>query len=288
MPNRWLIPVLLAATGAASAGCAPGTAAVPPAGALPGDNGIPGWSMSGKTQTYNRQTLFDYIDGSSEYFFTYSFEEVAVVRFVKSDQAQLNAEVWQLAVPEDAYGLFTGRTGGELIPIGAANEASLESGSRLLFWQDRYYVSLTSIKAATDDDLRRFAEYISKRLPSGGSPPELVGRLPAEGLLSDSVKFFHMELAIQDRLWLGGENLLGLSAETEAVFTEYRNGGQEWQMLLVQYPDAAGAESGRQALENGAAENLILADANGPLLAAVFGQTASSAAEASLAKALGK
>ncbi len=97
-----------------------------------------------------------------------------------------------------------------------------------------------------------------------------------------------MELAIQDRLFLGGENQLGLSLDTDAVYAEYQIGGAEYQLLLIQYPDAAGAQAGLQALNGGAAEDLLKADLSGTLLGAVFGQAAGAGADSLLAQALGK
>jgi hypothetical protein len=282
--RRILFPAVLAVCAALSAGCSPSFQLEK---TLPGSEAIPGWTATGKAQTYNPKTLFDYIDGSSEYYFTYTFEEAAVNRYEKSDGAALNAEVWRFRDAKDAYGLFTGRTGGEAVAVGDANEAALETGSRLLFWQDRYYVNLAALTAVSDEDLRLFAEFISRALPTGGSRPELVGRLPADGLIPGSEKFFHMELAVQDRLWLGGENLLGLALDTDAAVARYRSGESEWQLLLVQYPDAARADAGVAALKNGTLEGFITAGANGSLLGAVFGQAGGNAAEALLAKALG-
>ncbi len=272
---------------AALAGCAQ-TPSFQLVKTLPGSNAIAGWTATGKTQTYNRETLFDYIDGSSEYYFTYTFEEAAVNRYEKSDGASLNAEVWQFQDAKDAYGLFSGRTGGEAVSLGGANEAALETGSRLLFWQDRFYVNLAALTPVSDEDLRLFAEFISKALPTGGEKPELVGRLPADGLVPGSVKFFHMELAIQDQLWLGGENLLGLGMDTDAVIARYQLGGTEWRLLLVQYPDSARVDAGLQALASGVVENLAAADSNGMLLGAAVGQGDPSHAMELLGKALGK
>ncbi|MBN2083648.1 MAG: hypothetical protein JW748_00390 [Anaerolineales bacterium] len=285
--RRILFPAALAVCAALSAGCSP-SASARPGNILPGSNAIAGWSAAAKAQTYNRETLFDYINGSSEYFFTYTFEEVEVCRYAGEGGGSLNAEVWRLAVAEDAFGLFSGRTGGEAVAVGGANEAILEPGSRLVFWQERYYVSLTAIEAMTDTDLRLFAEFISKALPTGGGKPEILGRLPADGLIPGSEKFFHLELAIQDRLWLGGENLLGLGADTDAVAARYRSGAAEWQLLLVQYPDAARAEAGVQGVRNGGLEDFIAADANGPLLGAAFGLTGDTPAAAMLSQALGR
>ncbi len=285
--HRILFPAVLAVGGALLAGCAQ-TPSFQLEKTLPESNAIPGWTATGKVQTYTPKTLFDYIDGSSEYYFTYFFEETAVNRYEKTGGGALNAEVWQFADAKDAYGLFSGRTGGEALTIGGANEAALEKGSQLLFWQDRFYVNLAALTAVPDADLRRFAEFISKALPTGGEKPELVGRLPADGLIPGSIKFFHMELAVQDRLWLGGENLLGLALDTDAAVARYLSGGTEWQLLLVQYPDTARAEAGVSALRNGALEEFIAADTNGPLVGALFGRGDGDAAEILLAKALGK
>jgi hypothetical protein len=279
---------ILALCFAAVAGCAQSKPTFQLEKTLPGSNSIPGWKPAGEAQTYNRETLFDYIDGSSEYFFTYTFEVVAVNRYLTEGGGSLNAEIWQLAASEDAYGLFSGRAGGDLLAIGGAKEAALESGTRLVFWQNRYYVSLTAIQAVTDEDLRRFAEFISKALPAGGEKPALIGRLPVENLIPGSEKFFHMELAIQDRLWLGGENKLGLGMDTDAVLARCPVGDTEWQLLLVEYPDSSRAEAGRQALLGGLVEELVGVNTNGPLLAALFGLGGGDLAEIIMDKALGK
>lgn len=281
------VAFFLAVSAALLAGCSQ-SAAFKLTDTLPGSNAIPGWTPVGTVETYDRKTLFDYIDGTSEYFFTYTFEEVAVRRYENAAASVMHVEVWQLSVPQDAYGLFSGRTAGAPISLGSANEASLESGSRLVFWQSRFYVSITALETIPDDDLRLFAEFISKKLPTGGEPPQLVGRLPAESLVPGTIKFFHQELAIQDRLWLGGENLLGLGADTDAVLASYKLGDAEWQLLLVQYPDSPQADAGLQALVSGAVENLSSADTKDALLGAVFGQGDANLAVILLRKALGK
>jgi hypothetical protein len=281
------VPALLAACAALLAGCAP-SGAKKPAEALPGAGAIAGWTPAGGIRTYSRQTLFDYIDGASEFYFTYTFEELATNRYANEAGMALNVEVWRLTEPEDAYGLFSGHGDGEPASVGNANDAVLDPGSRLIFWQERFYVNLSAWDSVSDEDLTLFGEFISKSLPSGGERPKLVDRLPSGGLTAASVKYFHMELAIQDQLWLGGENSLGLGTDTDAVFARYRQGNLEWQLLLVQYPNAARADAGLQALLSGKVEGFAAADRNEALLGAVFGWNGGTAAQTALAAALGK
>lgn len=279
------IPALLAAGAALLAGCSSGGAGGL-AGSLPPSRALAGWDRAGETLTFDHETLFNYINGASEYYFTYTFEEVATNRYLHDSGAELNAEIWLLAETEDAFGLFSGLSGRTAVAVGSAAEAALESGIRLVFWQDRYYVNLSAVDTVPDEDLLAFAEHISRTLPAGGERPAIVGRLPADGLIAGSEKFFHLELAVQDRLWLGGENLLGLSLDTDAALAQYRTADGEWQLLLVEYSDSAGAESGRAALEGGAAEDVLAADTEGSLLGAVFGQSGEGAARNLLSAAL--
>jgi len=177
--------------------------------------------------------------------------------------------VWQVATPADAYGLFTTYRVGT--PVSVGNEGDADPGRRLDFWQDRYFVRVFARQPLPEADLSGFADAVAGALPAGGEPPSLVGRLPAGGLAERSAVFFRHEISIQDQLWLGGENLLGLGAETQGVLARYDVDGQTAQLMLVQYPDAASAAAGLEALQRGQVSGLVTALARENLLGAAFG-----------------
>ena len=254
------------------------------AGVFPGADAIPGWTSSGEVEVFDRENLYDLVDGQADAFFVYGFEQVAVRNYENAEGAALSVEIWQLATPADAYGLFTASIAGE--PVAAGNDGDADPGRRWIFWQDRYYVQVRARQALDDADLRHFAEAVSAALPSGGERPALVDRLPAGGLVERSPLFFHEEISIQDRLWLGGENLLGLSPDTDGVLARYDAGGAVVRLLLVQYPDAQAALAGQAALESGQISSLVAAATRDDLLAAVFGEVDQPTATALLDQAL--
>lgn len=256
-----------------------------PAGVLPDAEALPGWAPAGDVEVFERQNLYDLVDGQAEAFFAYGFEQVAVRRYENAEGKDLRVEVWQLATPADAYGLFTASIAGE--PVGFGNDGDADPGRRIAFWQDRYYVHVRARQKLPDAELRAFAEAISAALPASGEQPALVSRLPPEGLAERSVIFFHEEISIQDELWLGGENLLALGPETDGVLARYDIGGATAQLLLVEYPDAGVALAGLAALKGGGIAGLLAADARGNLLGAVFGDMDETAASALLVEALG-
>lgn len=243
-----------------------------------------GWTPTCDVEVFDRENIFDLVDGQAEAFFAYGFEQVAVRRYENAEGATLDIEVWQLATPADAYGLFTASIAGEPAEIG--NDSDADPGRRLAFWQDRYTVQVRARQQLDDADLWGFAEVVSTALPSGGEQPALVGRLPPEGLVERSTIFFHEEISIQDQLWLGGENLLGLGPETDGVLARYEVGSATVQLLLVEYPEAEAATAGLAALEGGGVSGLVTAAARSNLLGAVFGEMDGAAARELLAGAL--
>ncbi len=253
-------------------------------GAFPDVDAFPGWTTGGEIETFGQENIYDLVDGQADAFFAYGFEQVMVQDYENTDGTVLSIEIWQLATPPDAYGLFTTTISGEPAVIG--NEGDADPGRRLVFWQDRFYVHLRARQEVSDADLWSLAAAVSAALPSGGQRPALMDRLPAEGLTERSAIFFHEEISIQNEIWLGGENLLGLSSETEGVLARYDLGSTPARLLLVDYPDAEMAAAGHAALRDGQISDVVASDTSNTLLGIVFGEVDRAVADALLMDAL--
>jgi hypothetical protein len=259
-------------------------ASSPLTGAFPGADAVAGWMPDGEIETYDSETIFDLVDGQADFFFAYGFEQVAVQWYKNAEDVVLDVQIWQMIDDEGAYGLFSAGVAGE--PVDVGNEGDVDPGRRLAFWQDRYVAQIFARKEIPDADLRSFAGAISAALPAGGERPALVDRLPADGMVPRSGIFFHAELSIQNEVWLGGENILGLSPDTDGVLARYEIDGATVHLLLVEYPDAEAAGAAVEALERGGIERLVTAGTRNHLLGAVFGEADEAAASALLEKAL--
>lgn len=255
---------------------------------FPGADAFPGWTPVGDVEVFDRESIYSLVDGQADFFFVYGFEQVAVRRYENVEGKRLDVEVWQLATPPDAYGLFSASVAGEPASVGRANDGDADPGRRLAFWQDRYFVSVHARQPLDNADLRDLAGALSEALPQGGERPALLERLPAEGSVECSAVFFHEELSIQDRLWLGGENLLGLGPDTDGVLAQYDVEGAVAHLLLVQYPGAGAASAGLAALKSGQVSGLASAGVRDNLLGAVLGDLDETAASTLLAEALGE
>ena len=255
----------------------------PLTGAFPGADAVAGWMLDGEIETYDRETIFDLVDGQADFYFVYGFERVAVQRYKNAEDVVLDVQIWQMIDDEGAYGLFSASDAGE--PVDVGNEGDVDPGRRLAFWQDRYVAQLFARKEIPDADLRSFAGAISAALPAGGERPALVDRLPASGMVPRSTVFFHEELSIQNDVWLGGENILGLSPDTDGVLARYEVDGATVRLLLVAYPDAEAAAA-VEALKRSGIGRLVTTGTRDRLLGAVFGEVDEAAVSALLEKAL--
>ena len=97
---------------------------------------------------------------------------------------------------------------------------------------------------------------------------------------------FHEELSIQSYLWLGGENLLGLSQQTDGILARYDLAGEMVHLLLVRYPDPPSAKVAWEALQVAPPVPLAAAQVDGRLLGAVIGEANQAEAGALLDLAL--
>ncbi len=241
---------------------------------FPADDAVPGWTRSGQSETLSGDALAVSAAGLKDAAGQYALEGALQQRYVKSSGEQIEVQVWKMAEPGEAYGLWSALHSGRGL-AGVGNNADSDGTRRLAFWQDRYFAQVLSDQAVTADELQAFGAALARQLPKGGKPPVLVQRLPQSGLEADSVIYFHQVAAIHKGIDLGGENVLGLSAETSGVLAGYRLEGQVFQLLVVAYPAGDDPAVHLSVLQNMGVAGLLVSGTQNGKLAAVFGQQTS-------------
>jgi hypothetical protein len=235
-----------------------------------GDAGVPsGWTAVDDERRFDGETIYELVNGQADAYFAYNFEEVSVRTYTNDDGGLIDVEVWTVSSPADAYGLHTINRSGESIQAG--NGGDTDPGRRIAFWQDRHYIRVRSRQDTPQETLTGFAAAVSAELPSGGEIPPIVARLPRDGLVDGSEVYFHLENSIQDYVWLGGSNILGLDLQTEGVLARYDSVGNGAWLLLIEYADSEDATRGAEALIAAEPEGLVGAKAADTVLAALFG-----------------
>ena len=284
--RRWILLLLSVLVTSLCVGCASQTAptASPAAQAtaqpLPDDLlqrvQVEGWKPAEATLFYDAKTLFNYMNGEAELYFTFNFARLAMQQYQAAGKAPLAIELYEVAATEDAYGLFTYYRGGEPFSIGLGGDR--EANYRLAFWQNRFYVRVFAMQDKLDDQvLTAFAEKLLALLPADGEVPALANRLPAPGLQKESIKFFHDKMAQDNVIWLDAENILDLNRETDAVLADYRRGASDLQLLVVEYADAGAASAAAQKTREAKIEDIASVEPSGKYLVIVVGESGAEA-----------
>jgi hypothetical protein len=203
---------------------------------------VEGWRQAPGVRIFNRQTIFDYIDGAGEVYRLYDFRYVHVGEFRKTGAEPVVVEVFDMGSAGDAYGIFTFYHEGQEVEIG--QDAYLRPGL-LSFWQDRYFVCVSTSPEGeqTDQVLQKIAESVARAIPRRGSPPAWLERFPARSRRPQSVRYFHNQASLNYHLFLSEDNIFKLDDKTECALARYGTGERSFHQFWVRYPDSLAAQA---------------------------------------------
>jgi hypothetical protein len=256
---------------------------------------IDGWKKAGPPGLYTPENLSTYINGGAELYLSYNFKAAFSLKYQDSAENELAVDIFDMGTSYDAFGVFAHSR--ETIDTGFGQGSEYAAGL-LTFWKDRYYVSILAYPetAAKKDVVFKLGRAIAGAIQSEGPLPPILGLLPAENLLPESVRYFHHYIWLNSFYFVSNENVLNIGSDTPAVLAKYRHAGSTFFLLLVRYPDAARAEAAavqfRQKVLGGAAEGMRALkegdwtglQCRGDLISAVFNAPDEETVRAVLAK----
>jgi len=94
----------------------------------------------------------------------------------------------------------------------------------LCFWKGSFFVCVLSEREtpAAKKAVFDLAEKIAEKIEVTGAKPKLLNYLPIEGLLKQSIRYFHLHTCLNYHYYVASQNILKLNQRTEAVLTTYQ------------------------------------------------------------------
>ena len=196
--------------------------------------------VSEADQTFDAETIFEYIDGAGEVYRSYNMKLLVSRRFHKDGKPDIVVDLFDMGSPEDAFGVFTHDLDGEDAAIG---QGSTYKAGLLSFWKDRYFGSVYAEEetAETKGLVFELGRRIAGAIPKEGPKPKLLSYLPAEGLVADRVCYFHNYSVLNYHFFVADGDVLLLEQTASAVLAPYMTAGGKSYLLVVGYPDEAKA-----------------------------------------------
>lgn len=201
---------------------------------------VDGW-IGGESRIYDRQTIFDYINGGGELYLAYGFRQVLARQFTKPEQPIIIVDLFDMGSSEDAFGIFSFEREGRDIGIGQGSEYA---AGLLRFWKGKFFLSILAEREtpAAKQAAIKLAKAIAQAIEPIGSKPKMLGLLPKRNLLSTSLRYFHTYPCLNYHYFVADQNILLLDRGTNAVLARYRMGKDRGYLLLVNYPETKQAK----------------------------------------------
>ncbi|MBU8871219.1 MAG: hypothetical protein KOO60_10195 [Gemmatimonadales bacterium] len=206
-----------------------------------------GWTSVDQEYRYDRDNLWEYINGAAELFLTYRFRELVVADFEQGDLA-LTVSVYDMGRALDAFGVFETEKPAKADRVeGVGLAAVLQPPYQGLLLKDKFYVKVEAgggdISAET---LQAAMSDIADSLQGSNELPPQLEALPETGRVPGTVAFT-------------GGNFLGLDDLGNCLHADYKLADGTEYKLFVMTPRQAflNNESGRWTKADHAAGHLI-------------------------------
>ena len=178
------------------------------AAADPSCNLVPGWTQAGKLRTYTTDNLYEYMDGNSEGYFLYNFQEMKGVT-CKNGGVTFVVDISDMGDDDFAFGMFSSTRDlrQPAYPVGAGGQIVPR---RLIFAKGKYYLEIAADPEGDHTTaLKLWAAALDKITPGSSTPP-------------DALKWFPTEK--QQSLRLVPESVLGLRLLRRGYLGQYDYG----------------------------------------------------------------
>ncbi len=202
---------------------------------------IKGWTAKPEDRIFDEKTIFSYINGAGEVYKAYNMQRCLSRRYTTPSGPAIVLDIFDMGSSEDAFGVFTHDTDGEVVDVG--QDARYRPGW-LSFWKHRFFVSIYMEEetAAAEIAVKELSRQVAALIPVRGTRPRILLRLPPSGLKVESIRYLHHPIVLNYHFYLSDENLLNIAPNTDVVLASYQRGGENALLLMVIYSDPSAAK----------------------------------------------
>jgi hypothetical protein len=196
---------------------------------------IAGWTLSPDVEIFNRDNLYERINGAAPLFLENNFQEMTSLEYTQDDR-YITIQVYRHATPEDAFGMYASERSSEMdFYSGIGGEAQGDAYG-LFFFAGRLYVKMMASdeNEAIHKAMQEIAQGLAQQIdPAAGYPP-LFASFPQNGLVQYTGAYIT-------------QNYIGHDFLKPVYVASYEHGGKKFQVFLI---DGKTTEGARQILSN--------------------------------------
>ncbi len=187
------------------------------------------WKADGKPLKFNKENLYEHIDGASEFYLSYGFESLQVASW-SDNGVELTIEVYDHGDPLHAFGIYSIEKSAKAVtfPIGLEGYGDATTFN---FVAGKFYVKMSGmqLEKAPGFSLKSLADEFSQTLCAKPEYPKIVGMFPKQNLIPNTCQYIPTEF-------------MGLGFMGSAVRAKYSLSGEEITLFIVERGDKSEVE----------------------------------------------
>ena len=210
---------------------------------LPDDRVASGWIRSGAMRSFQREDLYNHINGGAELFYEFGFERVYIQRYAMEED-EITLEMYRMSDPTAALGVYLMKAGKETILEGL-NVRHTTDRYGFMMVRGPWFIQIHNPDGIPDAvrASRAFAEFWIGILPETQSD-SLFSTLPSEGCVDGSMRIFRGPYGLESIYTFGGGDILSLRNHLFGVAATYRDRNSEFfSRLIIPYGTSARAKA---------------------------------------------
>ncbi|MBI5834956.1 MAG: hypothetical protein HZB16_21855 [Armatimonadetes bacterium] len=203
---------------------------------------VAGASRVEAPRVWDRETIFDYMDGKGEPYLTYSLRQVTTCTY-KIGAHSADVMIFDMQTPAEAFGIWSTIIEDEapdVLQSAGYNSGVFRGWVGPIFLDIAGEVDTPEVKTFA----LAFAKDLAARVKPGDKYPPLAAALPVEPLTLTKLRFFHAEMSLAGIYYVSTQNVFGLDAETDCMFADAVIDAKPAKVMVVEYDKPEQRERG--------------------------------------------
>jgi hypothetical protein len=220
---------------------------------FPEDGFVKGWNRLGSRLNFDRDRLFNYIDGGAELFLEFGFQDLQLQKYGRKKD-EIAVEAYLMENHTAALGIYLLKCGRES-PVPAIPARNSGDRYQIAMVSGATFVVINNYSGA-QELLPVMSELASRIVASLDPVPEAESRavlelLPKPGLIPGTRRIVRGPYSLQSIFTFGEGDVLLLRGLIFAAAADYRKSdGSVCSRIMVRYPDEENARSAFLHLQN--------------------------------------
>jgi hypothetical protein len=191
---------------------------------------VEGWTISPDIEVFNRDNLYERINGAAPLFLENNFQEMTSLVYTQDDE-YITIQAYRHASPEDAFGMYASERSSDMTFYPGIGGEAQGDDYGLFFFAGCVYVkmSASSEGEAIANVFKEIAGGLAEKIDAEAAYPALFASFPEEGLIPYSQSYIT-------------QNYIGHEFLKPAYTSNYTFEGKEIQIFVIDGKTAEGAK----------------------------------------------